>query len=512
MNAYILAHDLGTTGDKATLFDDRGKLVESAFFGYETLYPKPGWAEQVPDRYWEAFCASSRTIIEKAKISPREIQAVSFSGQMMAALPVDSEGTALRNAIIWADQRSGAEASLLEKSIGFKRFYSITGNRLSASYPVFKIMWIKKKEPELYKRTCRFLGVKDYVGARLTGNLVSDFSDGSAMAMLDIKALCWADEIVRAAGIDTKKLPGLVDSVSVIGRVTRDAAQESGLSFGTAVVKGAGDGPCATAGAGVVHEGESYFYLGTSTWMGLATKRPYLDPLQRTHTFCHFLRGLYAPAGAMQSGGGSLRWLKDIMFDHLKKASRNADVDVYDLISLEAGHAPAGSGGLLFLPYLMGERCPLWDPDARGCFIGLSATHTKRHIARAVLEGVCFNMRLIAKAFEEQGASLGSIRMIGGGAKSRIWCRMLADVMQRDIHILRYKEEATSIGAAVAGGVGAGIFSSIDDAGRFAAIEEVLRPEPGNEGIYKEYLDLFQQCYRSLSDVFRMSKREEEGR
>ncbi|MBN2323049.1 MAG: xylulokinase [Spirochaetes bacterium] len=503
MNTYILAHDLGTTGDKATLFDDRGRLIASAFMAYETLYPKPGWAEQVPEHYWEAFCASSRAIIEQAKINPKEIQAVSFSGQMMAALPVDSEGTALRNAIIWADQRSVNEASLLDKSVGFERFYRITGNRLSASYPVFKIMWIKKNEPEIYKRTCRFIGVKDYVGARLTGNIITDFSDGSAMAMLDIEALSWADEIVRAAGIDRQKLPDLSESISVTGRVGKDAAAESGLSHGTAVVKGAGDGPCATAGAGVVHEGESYFYLGTSTWMGLATKRPYIDPLQRTHTFCHFVKGLYAPAGAMQSGGGSLQWLKGILYDHLEKAPGNTGVDPYDLIGLEAEHVPAGSGGLLFLPYLMGERCPLWDPDARGCFIGLSATHTRRHIARAVMEGVCFNMRLIAKAFQDQGASFGLIRMIGGGAKSRIWCRILADVMQREIHILRYREEATSIGAAVAGGVGVGIFSSIDDAGGFAAVEEVITPQPGNKGIYTKYLDLFQQSYRSLSGVFR---------
>ena len=502
MSSYILAHDLGTTGDKATLFNEEGRLVASEFSAYGTIYPKAGWAEQDPEDYWRAFCRSTKAIIEHSGIKPDDIAAVCFSGQMMAALPVDGKGRPLRNSIIWADLRATKEASTIAERIGHKRFYTISGNSISASYPAAKIMWIMRNEPDIYRRTCKFLGAKDFVGAKLTGSLVSDYSEASAMALLNITSLNWADEIVSAAEIDRDKLPDLVESTSVIGRVKAAPADECGLKAGTAVVKGAGDGPCATAGAGVVSDGESYFYLGTSTWMGLASRRPYLDPEMRTHTFCHFEKGLYAPAGAMQSGGGSVQWLKDALCGHEARQAEDIGIDVYDILSMRAENAPPGCFGLIFLPYLMGERCPFWNPNARGCFIGLSIVHTKDHIIRAVFEGVAYNMKLIAEAFEQQGADHSSIRMIGGGAKSALWCSIFADVMEKDIVVLDHKEEATSIGAAIAGGVGVGMFSSIHEADRFVKIDRKVQARSENSGVYRKYYDIFQMSYRKLSILF----------
>lgn len=502
MDKYILAHDLGTSGNKASLFNIDGSMIANSFHSYPVYYPNPGWAEQNPEDYWLAFCECTKEVLRKAKIKPRQIGVVSFSGQMMAALPVDKRVRALRKSIIWADLRSTMEADLLRDRIGEERFYEVSGNRLSASYPVTKIMWIKENEPEVYRNTWRFINAKDFVAARLTGNVVSDYSDASAMALLDIRSLEWSSEIIQASDVDPDKLPPLVESTAVVGEVRREVADQCGLTPGTPVVKGAGDGPCATTGAGVVDEGEAYMYIGTSTWMGLATHKPYIDPQRRTHTFCHFVRGLYAPAGTMQSGGGSFGWLKNNLCTLESSAAAEVQVDVYDILSSKASAVPCGSGGIIFLPYLMGERCPLWNPDARGCFIGLSVTHTKDHLIRAVLEGVALHMKLISEAFSEQGARFKLIRLIGGGAKSDVWRGIFADVLGVEIARLNYLEEATAIGAAVAGGLGTGFFSSLSDVNRFIKIVERTPPAPQNRESYLEYYKIFKECYKKLEDIF----------
>jgi len=502
MPSYILAHDLGTTGDKATLFSDEGRLVASSFSEYETFYPSIGWAEQDPNAYWKAFCETTGALIDKARVTPRDIAAVSFSGQMMAALAVDRAGNALRNSIIWADLRSVKQAAEIKARIGEERVYELTGHRLSASYSATKIMWIRENEPEVYKKTHAFIHAKDFVVHRLTGIFCTDYSDASGMNLLDIRALEWSEEMLEASGIDASKLPELRESVSVVGKVTEDAAACSGLLSGTPVVIGGGDGVCATCGAGVVGENETYIYLGTSTWMALATRAPIIDPAKRTFTFCHFLKGLYMPAGTMQAGGGSLKWFKDRLCGEESAAAKTAGVDVYDLIALKAREVPPGSEGLLFLPYIMGERAPLWNPDARGCFIGLSVLHGKAHMARAVMEGVAYNMKIIENAFAEQGVACGLIRMIGGGAKSPLWRSIFADIMEKPTARLNFIEEATSVGAAIAGGVGAGLFPSIEEARRFVKIEETVQPDPAAFAAHRKYFPLFTKSYEQLLGVF----------
>jgi len=504
MAKYILSHDLGTTGDKAALFTEEGKILSTAFSSYPTYYPEIGWAEQDPNLYWKAFCKSSQEIIDKAKINPADIAVVSFSGQMMAALPVDREGNALRNSIIWADLRSTTQAEKISKRIGEDRVYNLTGHRLSASYSATKIMWIRENEPEIYRKAHKFIHAKDFLVAQLTGKIYSDYSDASGMNLLDIRSLKWSEELLDVTGLDKNKLPDLVESTEIVGKVTQKAASESGLTQGTAVVMGGGDGACATCGAGVVREGEAYIYLGTSTWMALATTKPLIDPKKRTFTFSHFHKGLYFPAGTMQAGGGSYGWMKNTLCDNEIAAAQNAGVDVYDLLNLKAGEVSAGSEGLIFLPYLMGERSPLWNPNARGCFIGLSMVHNKSHMLRAVLEGVAYNMKLIGEAFAEQGVKNSTIRIIGGGAKSRLWRSIFADVMEKTIVRLNFIEEATSVGAAIAGGVGAGIFSSIRDAEKLVRVEDEVHPNEENVSVYKKYYEIFQKSYEQLVGVFDM--------
>jgi xylulokinase len=500
--AYILAHDVGTTGDKATLFSPETGLVASEFSAYPTHFPEPGWAEQEPERYWQAVCSSTRRLLEKNRIQASRIAAVAFSGQMMAALPVDRQGQALRNSIIWADLRSSAQAEKLGGRVDADRVYRISGHRLSPSYSAAKIMWIKEHEPEIYKRTHRFLHAKDYLVCRLCGAQLTDFSDASGMNLLDIAALRWSPEMLEATGIDARKLPDIVESTEVVGKVAAEAAEASGLLAGTPVVIGGGDGACATCGAGVVSEEQAYIYLGTSTWMGVASTRPLLDPAKRTNTFCHFLKGLYFPAGTMQAGGGSYQWLRNTLGDAEAQAARQAGIDTYEMLNLEAEKAPAGCGGLLFLPYLMGERSPLWDPQARACFIGLTMRHGKKHLIRSVLEGVAFNMRLIHEAFREQGVRSTKVRLIGGGARSRLWSTIFADVLETPVARLNFVEEATSVGAAIAGGVGVGLFSSIREADRLVWETEVTPCDPGNFPVYRKNYALFRSSYERLRDLF----------
>ena len=499
----ILSHDLGTTGDKATLFRSDGTLVAATLASYPTSYPKPGWAEQDADGYWNAFCRSTRELLAAAGCTPREIGVVSFSGQMMAALPVDTRGDPLRPSIIWADQRATAEAAELARRVPPHRIYALTGHRVSASYSAAKIMWIRRNEPDVYRRAAKFLHAKDFVVGRLTGRMCTDYSDASGMNLLDIGALRWSDEMLAAAEISPALLPDLFESTEVVGKVTVEAAAASGLAEGTPVAIGGGDGACATCGAGVVAEGDFYICLGTSAWMATASRTPLFDPGERTFTFCHFKRGLFFPCGSMQAAGGSLAWFMDA-FPAPQKAGASDDPDRYETANREASGVPAGSEGLLFLPYLMGERSPWWNSRARGSFVGLSMRHGRSHLLRAVMEGVALNMRVIADAFRELGREYDEIRMLGGGARSAAWRQIFADVLETPIATLNFMEEATSLGAAIAGGVAIGVFPGIEAAARIVRTVQRTEPDPLRFPVYNGIYPAFKAAYAQLAPVFEM--------
>ncbi len=511
MADYILSHDLGTTGDKATLVDEKGNILAVSFAGYNTYYPKTGWVEQDAEDYWKAFCKTTRDIIARANIKPESIAVVSFSGQMMAALPVDENFNPLRRSIIWADMRSGKQVEDMLEKIEFERVYRITGHRPAASYSASKILWIKENEPEIYSTTYKFLHAKDFIVLRLTSNFFTDYSDASGMNLLDINSLKWSEEMLEITGIDKNKLPDIVESTSVAGKVREEVSGECGLKTGTPVVIGGGDGACATAGAGVVKRGDSYIYLGTSTWMGITDTRPLLDPEFRTFTFCHFKKGLYFAAGTMQTGGGAYGWFKNVMCEKEQEDSNNKDIDVYEILNNKAAEVEAGSDGLIFLPYLMGERTPLWDSNARGAFIGITIRHRKEHFIRAILEGVAYNMRSIVEIFRELGAKTEIIRIIGGGAKSELWRKILSDVINTKIGRLNLIEEATSFGAAIAGGVGVGIYDSIEEGAKIIKITDIVKPDEESVKRYNLYYEEFLNSYPALKEIFHRLSEVETG-
>jgi xylulokinase len=491
----IVAHDLGTTGNKATLFDLTGAAVATTFVSYGTAYPHANWAEQDPADWWRAVRDSTRELLATSDVPPGEIAVVSFSGMMNGMLPVDRQGAPVRTAIIWADLRATAEAEFLAGRCGFEAIYRRTGHRPGASYTAAKLLWLQKHEPELYARTHRVLQAKDFAAYKLSGVFATDYSDASATNLFDLERREWAGDLMEAVGLDPDKLPPALPSSTVIGQVTPEAAAETGLRAGTPVVIGGGDGACATVGAGSVRSGDAYTYIGSSSWIAVTAETPLHDPQMRTFTFAHLDPKLYFPTGAMQCAGGAYDWLERLL-------RGEAEAKLYDQLEAAASTVAPGAEGLLFLPYLIGERSPHWNPLARGAFVGLTMAHGRPEMARAVLEGVALNLKLILDAFQDQGAGIDAMRLIGGGARSALWRQILADVYGLPILRPDLLAEATSLGAAITGGVGVGLFPDFRVAYEIVQVEEAERPNAAAQACYAELYPLFRETYRALEPIY----------
>jgi xylulokinase len=498
---YLLAHDLGTTGNKATLYSSDGMLVASDFYGYGTHYLKPNWVEQDPNAWWEATCVSTQRILQKSKVPPEDIAVVSFSGQMMGAVLVDKQGTPLRDCIIWADMRSEQQAAEIAKHVSPQEVYQITGNPLSPSYTIEKVMWIRDNQPEIFQNTYKFLHAKDYIVSKLTGQFTTDYSDASGTNAFDLVKHEWSPKLVAATGLPFEIFPAVQPSTAVVGEVTSVASREFGLQAGTPVVIGAADGCCAAVGAGVVREGSAYNYIGTASWIALATRAPLIDSKQRTVTFCHVDPKMMMPIGVMQCGGGAYQWFKEEIGCIETKAAQEAGVSPYEILNLKAESTIPGSHNLVFLPYLMGDRIP-YCLNARGAFIGLTRGHTRADLTRSILEGVSFGLRTILDTFAHQGVPVAEVRVIGGTARSRLFCQIQADVFNRPILRTKLIEEATSLGAAIAGGIGVGIFKDFQVAEELVKIADIFKPRQEYREHYDNLYEIFKDSYYALVPIY----------
>ena len=499
---YVLAHDLGTSGNKATLFSEEGKLVGSTIFSYGTHYFNETWVEQDPADWWRAVAETSRALIMQSGIDAADIAAVSFSGQMMGCLCVDKSGTPLRPSLIWADQRAQAQQKAIDEKIALKDYYHIVGHRNSASYGLQKLMWVRDNEPDIYKNTYKTLNAKDYIVLKLTGKFYTEPSDGSSNACVDLKTLSWSEKLLDLAGIDMDKLPELVPSTFVAGGVTREAATETGLKEGTPVVMGGGDGVCANVGAGSVQTGRTFSYVGSSSWIASTSDKPVFDDQMRTVTWAHIVPGKYAPNGTMQSAGGSYNWLKNNICQREALEAEKLGVSPYDIINKEIEQSVIGANGVIFLPYLLGERAPRWNVDARAAFLGIKMENERKDLLRSVLEGVTMNMGIILDILRGH-IDISEILVIGGGAKGPVWRQMMADIYNARIKAPVLLEEATSMGAAVTGGVGVGLFKDFDAIDRFIQIDAVHEPDPAAVKAYAPVRELFEVCYESLLPVYK---------
>jgi len=498
---YILAHDLGTSGNKASIYDTMGKLVAKTFYGYSTIYPKTGWVEQNPFDWWEAVKYSTKDLLVNSNIKKEEIACIVFSGQMMSCLPVDKNCIPLCNSIIWADQRSVDQANQLKNILEREVIYRITGHRCSPNYSLTKIMWLRDNKRDIYNEAYKFLHVKDFIVSKLTGVFVTDFSDASGMNLLNIKELSWSSILIEASKIDPNKLPDLHSSIDVVGEVSSSASKEIDLLPGTPVVIGGGDGSCAAVGAGVINEGSAYNYIGSSSWIGITSCKPIFDKDMSTFNWVHLDSKKYCPTGTMQAAGGSYSWLKDNLCPLETKIANEISISPYKLMDLEAELANVGADRLIYLPYLLGERSPYWNSNARGAFIGLAQNHTRNHIIRSVLEGITFNLKIILEVFENH-LNIDSIKIIGGGAKGQIWRQIMADIYDKTILVPQFLDEATSLGAAIAGGIGIGFFKNFEIVDNIIKIVDKINPIPANSEKYKEIFPIFKECYSVLVPMF----------
>jgi xylulokinase len=508
MPPFLLAHDLGTTGNKATLFAADGSMVASAFAAYDTRYAQPNWAEQDASDWQAALFESTQRLVtaaQEAGHSAADVAVVSFSGHMNGALLVDAAGAPLRPAIIWADQRAASQAEMMRERCGEAEVYQLTGNRVSPAYTAAKLLWIQQHQPEIYRHTRWVLQAKDYAAFLFSGVIATDFSDASLTLLLDLAGRRWAEPLLEQLGLDAALLPPIFPSAQVIGEVTAQAAAATGLRVGTPVVIGGGDGACATVGAGAVRPGDAYNYIGSSSWVALTTPHPVLDPARRTFNLAHLDPALNVALGAMQTAGGAFDW-----FERLLRCDREAE-PLYAELDAEAANVAPGANGLLFLPYLLGERSPHWNPLARGAFVGLAMPDGRGELARAVLEGVAFNLRAIleilvgaSKTFEvsENLESLRGIRLIGGGGKSALWRQILADVYGMPVDQVELPANATALGAAIAGGVGVGLYPDYGVAQTLAPVTRIDQPNPDTQARYAALYALFQQSYTALEPIF----------
>lgn len=487
---YLIAHDLGTSGNKVTLFNTDGELIDSFTSEYNTKWFNNGWAEQSATDWYDAVCTSTRRILKH--IDSSDVVGISFSGQMMGCLCLDRDGRVLHDPIIWADKRATEEEEFIRSQFSDFEFYQITGHRVSASYSLAKLLWIKNNRPEVYNKTHVVLNAKDYILYRLTGEFVTDFSDASGTNLLDINTLRWSKKIADRVGIDLNKMPVLKKSTDVIGYINSTVAAETGLTEGTPVICGGGDGVMSAVGARSINPKDAFCTIGTSAWFAITDETPVFDREERTFNWVHVIPGRYLPCGTMEAAGASISWGKNQML--------RDEREPYEVMNSEVDKTEPGANGLFYLPYLMGERSPWWDSSAKGCFIGLNMETTRGHMFRAIYEGIVMNLDIILNLVTK-GRKIDQLIVTGGAVKSSPLVKILADIFDVEILIPNYLEEATAIGAALTAGVGVGVYESFDRIRDFIKINKRVEPENGK--FYTHKKSTFQTLYKSLKPVFK---------
>jgi xylulokinase len=482
--SYLMGIDVGTTSTRAVLIDEKGNLVASEATEYPLHTPQPGWAEQNPEDWWQATINSVRQVIAKAGIRPEEIAGLGLSGQMHGSVFLDANNQVIRPAILWCDQRTAAQCDWITETVGRDAIVRITCNPVLTGFTAPKIIWLRDNEPDNFARVRKVLLPKDYIRFRLTGTFATEVSDASGTSLLDVPNRRWSEELMQALGLPMDWLPEVYESPEVSARISRDGAEATGLAEGTPVVGGGGDQAAGAVGNGIVEPGIVSSTIGTSGVVFAYAEEPFTDPELRTHTFCHAVPGKWHVMGVVLSAGGSLRWLRDAL-----------GYTGYEQINKEAAEAPAGCEGLIFLPYLTGERTPYPDPYARGVFFGLSLRHDKRHMIRAVMEGAAYAHRDSFEILDAMGVPISHVRISGGGARSPLWRQIMADVTGRE-HVTINVDEGPAYGVALLAGVGTGIYPDVPSACHTAIrVEQRILPDEKRHAMYTEF---YKQVYRPL--------------
>jgi xylulokinase len=497
MTHHLLGLDIGTSGAKALLCDAGGRVLATATAEYPLSSPRPLWSEQDPADWWRGAREAVAAVLREAGVSGAQVAALGLTGQMHGATFLDARDEVVRPALLWNDQRTAAECAEITERVGAARLIEVAGNPALTGFQAPKILWLRNHEPERYARVARVLLPKDYIRLKLTGVAAADASDAAGTLLLDLRARGWSDEILRALDIPRAWLPDVVEGPDVTGGLLPEVAAALGLPAGLPVVAGGGDNAAAAVGTGVVRAGVVSSSIGTSGVLFAHSDEVALDPQGRLHTFCHAVPGRYHLMAVTLAAGGSLQWLRNTL-----RALGLPNLSYDDLAALAAA-APVGAEGLVFLPYLSGERTPHLDPLARGAFVGLTARHTAGHMARAVMEGVVYALRDGLEIMRGLGVPLDEIRATGGGGKSPLWRQLQADIYGAPVATLA-AEEGPAYGAALLAGVGAGVFADVADAvARCVAVTSVTAPDPAaqerHQAVYAIYTGLYARLRESMA-------------
>jgi len=500
---YILAHDVGTGGTKAVLTDLNGRIVRTAYRPHNLLYPKEGWVEQDPEELWKAFIEATIDVQSKENIESNEILGLGVSAQMFNLLPVDENCNPLTKMISWLDSRSVKQADRLMRDDMPHFLFQNTGNIPTAKDIIPKILWLKEECPEIWKRTFKLLDCKEYIIHRLTGKIAIDWHGASVYFLFDPYKKKWSEPVCMRLGIPLNKLPHPFPSTHIIGGLTDRASKLMGLTAGTPVVLCAGDVAVAQTGSGSNKDGKAHLCIGTATWIGISSNKLINNPEKPFWALNHISPNKWIIAGEMETGGGALMWFKNAFCQDEVKSARRQGISTYEIIGKMAADIEPGANKLLFAPWLSGERAPVLDHYARGAFIGLSISHNKSHLARAVMEGVAYQLRWIIESMENIGHTIHEINAIGGGSTSEIWTRIISDVTGWPLNIMEYPLEAGALGAALTTAVALRKYSSVESIDELIQVNSVIKPRKENKNRYDDLYEEFREIYTVLEPVFR---------
>jgi xylulokinase len=500
--SVFLGIDIGTSGTKTLAVNEKGKILADATASYPLYHPKPLWSEQDPEDWWQATVKTVQAVVKKARLKPADVKAIGLSGQMHGSVFLDKNGKVIRRALLWNDQRTAAECDEIESRAGGRRqLIKMVANRAFPGFTAPKILWLRNHEPKNFDRTAKVLLPKDDVRRRLTGEFATEVSDASGMLLLDVAKRTWSKRLLSKLELDIDLFAKCYESEEVTGQLTRKVAQQLGLTTDCVVVGGAGDCAANAVGTGIVKKGVLASSLGTSGVMFVHSDEVAIDPAGRLHTFCHAVHGKWHMMGVSLSAAGSLEWFVQRLCEEIG-AGKKRKVSPYDVLNKEAAAVPVGAEGLFFLPYLQGERTPHADPYARGCFVGITGKHARGHLARSIMEGVTYALRDSLEIIRGLGVPVRQIRAGGGGAKSKLWLQMQADVFGQKVYTLN-AEEGPAYGVALLAAVGAGAYDKVEDACA-ATIRTVS--ETATDRKSKKYYDrafpIYQGLYQSLKNDF----------
>jgi xylulokinase len=499
----LIGIDIGTSGTKALAVDDEGHVLASATEEYPLYTPRPLWSEQSPEDWWQATVTTLRRLLSTPGIDAGAIAGVGLTGQMHGLVLLDGAGKVLRPAILWNDQRTGPQcAEITRRAGGLARVVELTGNAVLPGFTAGKLLWVAENEPDIFARTAHFLLPKDYIRYRLTGEYFTEVSDASGTALFDVSRRRWSNEMTEIVGVPSSWLATCTESDVPSTRISADASSATGLPAGTLVVGGGGDQAAQGVGSGIVQPGVISVTSGTSGVVFAYQERYEAEPEGRVHVFCHAVPGAWHAMGVMLSAGGAFRWFRDSLGQPEKAVAALTGEDPYEILTREAAAAPVGCEGLLFLPYLTGERTPHPDPNARGAFVGLTLRHSKAHMVRAVLEGVSFGLRDSLELIKGLGVPIDQVRASGGGARSPLWCQIQADVFNTEL-VLTDVTEGAAFGAALLAGVGAKVYPDVASAAnRAVSLMRSTRPDAQAAGIYERLYPTYRSLYTALKPAF----------